>query len=88
MEVLRWAVASFLAGVFALALASVPLVAVCAGAGTESFDRAALAAVMVAVGCLLVVVVTLDLLGARARRSAHDRPPRLGRHVPSFGRRS
>ena len=71
----RWAIASFLAGVGSLALASIPLVAVCAGAGTVAFRQAVLAALVVAAGCLLVVVLTLDLLGARAGRDAPSRRP-------------
>jgi hypothetical protein len=70
ISTLRWTIASFCGGVCLLALASVPLVAVCAGAGSASFRHAAVAAVVVAAVCLLAVVVALDLLGARARRSA------------------
>lgn len=69
ISTLRWAVVSFLGGVAALALLSIPLVAVCLGAGGASFDRAALTAGLVAGACL-VVVIALDLLGARARRTA------------------
>jgi hypothetical protein len=72
----RWAIASFLAGVAALALGSIPLVAVCVGAGGEAFERAAFVGVVVAAACLLVVVVTLDVLGARGRRTAHGRAAR------------
>lgn len=70
ISTLRWAVVSFLGGVAALALLSIPLVAVCFGAGGASFDRAALTAGLVAGACLVVVVIALDLLGARARRTA------------------
>lgn len=78
ISVLRWAIASFLTGVAALAFGSIPLVALCVGASSDTFDHAALAALIVAVGCLLLVVVALDLLGERARRTAPRRPrPRL-----------
>jgi peptidoglycan/LPS O-acetylase OafA/YrhL len=81
ISVLRWAVASFLGCVGVLALASIPLVAVCVGAGSPHFRHAALAAVLVAAACLLGVVLALDLLGARARRNAPKRrtPREVGR---------
>jgi len=88
----RWAMASFIAGVGALALASIPLVAVCAGVGTVAFRQAGLAALVVAAGCLLVVVLTLDLLGARVgrdaprRRPARARTSQSGRAALSHGR--
>jgi len=73
ISVLRWAIASFLGAIAALALASVPLVAVCAGAGSVAFRQSVLAALVVAGTCLLVVVLALDLLGARSRRNAPRR---------------
>jgi hypothetical protein len=84
ISTLRWAIASFLGGVFALALGSIPLLAYCAGAGSPAFGHAALVSGGVATACLLMVVVALDLLGARARRNAPESgraalPHRAGR---------
>jgi hypothetical protein len=64
----RWAVASFVAGIATIAVASLPVVAVCVGARTDSFRHAFLTVAAVVVTALLVVVVALDLFDERPRR--------------------
>ncbi len=76
----RWAVASFVAGLAVLALASLPVVAICFGRG-EELRHAAFVVVLILVTAALVVVATLDLLGERERRDEAMRmrglePPR------------
>jgi hypothetical protein len=61
----RWAVASFSAGVALLALTALPFTAWLAG--SETFRQTAFAVVVIVVACGLVIVVALDLLGARGR---------------------
>jgi hypothetical protein len=65
----RWAVASFVAAIGALALLSVPLAAVSAGTGSSAFGQALLVAFLVAVAAAVIVTIALDLLGARTARS-------------------
>ena len=75
-----WAVASFSAGVALLALAALPFTA--ALAGGETLRRTAFGAVVVVGLCAVVVVVALDLLGARARSVSartRARPSTVGR---------
>jgi hypothetical protein len=64
----RWAVASFVGGIATIAVAALPVVAMCAGAGGDSFRRAFLTVAAVVVASLLVIVVTLDLFEERPRR--------------------
>jgi hypothetical protein len=64
----RWAVANFVGGIATIAVAALPVVAVCVGAGGDSFRRAFLTVAAIVVASLLVVVVTLDLFEERPRR--------------------
>jgi hypothetical protein len=64
----RWAVASFVGGIAAVAVASLPVVAVCAGLGDDSFRHAFVTVAAVVVASLLVIVVALDLFEERPRR--------------------
>jgi hypothetical protein len=64
----RWAVASFVGGIATIAVASLPVVAVCVGLGDASFRRAFLTVAAVLVASLLVIVVALDLFEERPRR--------------------
>lgn len=78
----RWTVASFSAGIGLLALAAVVLVA--ALADGEALRRTLLAVGLVVGAAALLVVVALDLLGARSRRAgvrerAGREPPRSAR---------
>lgn len=81
ISILRWTIASFLGGVCVLCLASVPLVAYCAGADSTALRHAVYATVVIAFVCALVIVVALDLLGARARRDVPGRRPVHARRV-------
>jgi hypothetical protein len=64
----RWAVASFVGGIATIGVAALPVVAVCAGAGGDSFRRAFVTVAAVVVASLLVVIVALDLFEERPRR--------------------
>ncbi|MGD0714883.1 MAG: hypothetical protein ABSB24_11950 [Gaiellaceae bacterium] len=71
MSVRRIALVVFLATVGVLALLSVPLVAIAFGGFDVEAQAAFVAALTVALVCLVLVVILADLLGERAWRSAY-----------------
>ena len=71
LSVQRIALAAFFAGVGVLALLSMALVAIAFGGSGVEARAAFVAALAVALVCLVLVVILGDLLGERAWRSAY-----------------